>query len=715
MLRSGPNAPGAGAVVAMLCCVAALLCSAAAPAAASAADERRYELVSPAVKGGGDVMVVTSRTRAAAGGDAAAFSSLAGFGDVRGSGLSTEYLSERSGVPGTSGWTTHGITPRQPPLTIIGAFQGLDSNYAMMTPDLSGGVYRSFRPLGDTPDVSDIQNLYVRDDLLSAGEGSFQIATDPGSPVQGSLFTPPSAVPMVAGMSADASHIAFESSLNLAPGADGSDVKLYEWAGGAPRLVGILPDGTPAPSSQSGQGVTLSARHNVSHPVSDDGSRIFFQAPAGEEGNVYVRINGTASVQLNVSERSVPEVAQGASLRAATPDGMHAFFVTGEQLVDGDTDGSTDLYEYDATRPPGGRLTLVSQSREPADTHSVRDVIGVSDDGDVVYFISAGQLVAGEPLLGADRGIYVWHDGTIRFIGSFGNPTDSDLNALGASWGFVISTSNGRVTPDGRHLMFVATSDVGLRGRGGFGGYDHGTTCTTDAAVSPCRELYVYSADTGQLRCASCNPTGATATADALTAVVVGGSNSFASSHVSHALSDDGRWAFFTTGEALVPEDTNGRLDAYTYDAATGTPHLVSSGKSTNDSYFLDAGASGRDVFFATRERLVGWDVDDNYDLYDARIGGGFPEPPAALPSCPGDACQGAPPAAPAIVQGGSSGFHGEGNVAKHLRARRARHGRRCTHRARRRLAHRGRHRCVKRRRARKTGSNGRVVRGESK
>lgn len=712
MLRSGPNALCTRAVAAMLCCIAALLCSAATPAGASSADARRYELVSPVVKGGGDVMVVTSRTRAAASGDAAAFSSLAGFGDVRGSGLSTEYLSRRDGVPGTSGWTTHGITPRQPPLTIIGAFQGLDSNYAMMTPDLSAGVYRSFRPLSDTPDVSDIQNLYVRDDLLSPGDGNFQIATDPGSPVQGLLFTPPPAVPMVAGISANASHIAFESSLNLAPGAAGGEVKLYEWAGGAPRLVGILPDGTPAPSSQAGEGAALPARHNVSHPVSDDGSRIFFQAPAGQEGNIYVRIDGTTSVQLNASERSVPDTPQGASLRAVTPDGMHAFFVTGEQLVDGDTDGSTDLYEYDATRPLGHRLTLISRAGEPSDIHSVRDVIGVSDDGDFVYFISAGQLVAGEPLLGANRGIYVWHDGTIRFIGSFGNPTDSDLNALGSTWTFVNSTSNGRVTPDGRHLMFMTTTDIGLRGRGGFSGYDQGSTCTTDAAASPCRELYVYGADTGQLRCASCNARSATATADALTAVVVGGSNSFASSHVSHALSDDGRWAFFTTGEALVPEDTNGRLDAYAYDAETGTPHLLSSGRSTYDSYFLDAGASGRDAFFATRERLVGWDVDDNYDLYDARVGGGFPEPPVAPPSCPGDACQGAPPAPPAIVQGASSGFHGRGNVAGHLRAR---HARRCRHGTRRRLVRRGKQRCVKRRRARKTGSNGRVVRGESK
>lgn len=248
MLRSGPDALRAGAVAAMLFCVAAVLCIAAGTASGSSADQRRYELVSPPVKNGGDVMVATSRTRAATSGDAAAFSSLAGFGDIKGSGLSTEYLSRRVGVPGTQGWATHGISPRQPSLTIIGAFLGFDSNYAMMTPDLSAGVYRAFRPLGDTPNVADVQNLYVRNDLLIPGDGSYQVVTDPGSPVQGFLVPPPSTVPMVAGISTDGSHIAFESSLNLAPGATGRTstsmsgwAALRDWSGscptGRPRLA----------------------------------------------------------------------------------------------------------------------------------------------------------------------------------------------------------------------------------------------------------------------------------------------------------------------------------------------------------------------------------------------------------------------------------------------------------------------------------------------
>ena len=45
---------------------------------------------------------------------------------------------------------------------------------------------------------------------------------------------------------------------------------------------------------------------------------------------------------------------------------------------------------------------------------------------------------------------------------------------------------------------------------------------------------------------------------------------------------------------------------------------------------FLDASASGDDVFFATRERLAPTDTDELVDVYDARVDGGFPAPTAA-------------------------------------------------------------------------------------
>ena len=88
----------------------------------------------------------------------------------------------------------------------------------------------------------------------------------------------------------------------------------------------------------------------------------------------------------------------------------------------------------------------------------------------------------------------------------------------------------------------------------------------------------------------------------------------------------------------------------------SGTVQLLSSGRDASDSWFLDASASGDDAFFVTRERLVGWDTDSAYDLYDARVGGGLPRaaaPPA--PSCDGDACRGVGHAAPPVGERSAS------------------------------------------------------------
>jgi hypothetical protein len=192
----------------------------------------------------------------------------------------------------------------------------------------------------------------------------------------------------------------------------------------------------------------------------------------------------------------------------------------------------------------------------------------------------------------------------------------------------------------------MATQEDGFRGRDGYAGYDHGT-----CGGGPCREFFLYSAASGRLVCVTCNPLSRVATADAQTDVLAGGAGSPPLQHLSHALSDDGSRVFFSTPEALVAQDSNGKWDAYEYDVATATLHLISTGKDPADSYFMDASPDGRDVFFTTRERLVGWDIDQNYDLYDARVDGGFPEPVAPPVPCAGETCR-----APAALPPGFSG-----------------------------------------------------------
>src|SRR6185312_5144054 len=100
------------------------------------------------------------------------------------------------------------------------------------------------------------------------------------------------------------------------------------------------------------------------------------------------------------------------------------------------------------------------------------------------------------------------------------------------------------------------------------------------------------------------------------------------------------------------------------FDPLRGGCHfLVSPAKSNGENFFIDASSSGRDVFFSTRTALTGWDTNENYDVYDYREGGGFPEPPPPPPICEGEgACKGpatTPPSAPSPV---TPSFNGPGN-----------------------------------------------------
>jgi hypothetical protein len=282
-------------------------------------------------------------------------------------------------------------------------------------------------------------------------------------------------------------------------------------------------------------------------------------------------------------------------------------------------------------------------------------------------------------------------------IGRLNDGRDTDINRP-SDWNLL--TLQARVTPNGHQLLFASHSGIGLTGR------DHRVTCGTlldPVGNNPCQALYVYNADDGSTICVSCDPSGGPVTANATTNVRVLYGGALTTWHLSHPFSDDGRKVFFSTTAALVPGDSNGKVDAYEWEAQGagdctrpgGCISLLSSGTDPADSYFMDASTTGDDVFILTRQQLAGWDRDQNYDLYDARVGGGFPEPTPAAPACSGDACQGPASAAPARTVPPTSGFEGAGNVRGSLKARKVKCKRGFV-----RKKVRGKARCVKKRRA---------------
>jgi hypothetical protein len=652
-------------------------------------DNRAWEMVSPPEKNGGDVMVHTQRVQAAVAGDAMQFSSLSAFAGALGTGVSTDYVAVRDEAEGR--WETHAITPPQESMPLQAVTHGKDPIYeGDLAPDLSKGLVRvnpSDPPLtAGAPNVTKLQNLYLRDDLRTPGAGSYTLMSDSLAPQP----TVNDYSPRFAAASNDYSHVVFDSTLNLTADASGNDFKAYEWvdngATGTVRLAGVLPDGSPAPSSSGEKGV----RAYRPETISDDGSSILFTSPAGLSGQLYMRIDGTSTVHLNKSEKTAPEGPQAARFQVAAADHSRIFFITSAHLIDADTDNCVDLYMYDATLPESDphNLTRISEDKEPADgvCAGLSGVMGASADGQTIYFFASKQMVPGASLGPVGSGLmYMWRDGELRYIGSVAD-SGSDVvnNNIADDGGVNLNPTNARVTPDGDHLLFQSRSGEWLTG------HHHGT-CGSEG----CRQFYLYDAEATDsaeaLVCISCRPNGAPSTTNAsqATAVANGGANS--GSRLPEPLSVDGRFVSFDTGEALVPHDTNGRRDVYRYDAEGGQLSLLSGGgEESGDSYFLDASANGEDVFFGSRSQLSGWDFDQAFDIYDARVDGGLPEPPAPAPACIGDACQPSPMELSDATPSSSS-FSGSGNQSSGRPI-----SRRCP-KGKRAVKARGKTRCVKR------------------
>ncbi len=188
------------------------------------------------------------------------------------------------------------------------------------------------------------------------------------------------------------------------------------------------------------------------------------------------------------------------------------------------------------------------------------------------------------------------------------------------------ATGTARTSADGTELAFLSAAKLT--------GFDpKGTT-----------EVYIYSTS-GGLRCVSCNATGAKPLGPAsIPGAVANGASLRA--YKPRVLTDSGSRLFFETKDALVAADTNGGPDVYQWEAqgigscatAGGCVELISTGHAGDGASFIDASADGSDVYFTTEASLVAGDPG-GLDLYDARVGGGFPAPPSPIP-CVGDDCQ---------------------------------------------------------------------------
>ena len=631
--------------------------------------------------------------RAAADGDSVAYVAQPGAGGNGngGQGLGNQFLATRDPQ---HGWQVATITPDN-----LESESVTNVEFESFSPDLSLGALWSSEPAladraqprGPTP----CHVLYSR----TAGAGTSQYhalfteTTTPGHcGFAGNQTAGLRQALRFAGGNEGApgvaqySHLIFQTPAPLTPDAlesppvtqqedeegKGGD-NLYESLGGELQLINVLPGGAPDPNAVFGstpESPELGKYSDLGGAISADGSRILWSDVSS--GDLYVREHTGEAGAVTVPVSPGAATFMGASPQGATPAGYDVFYsegAAGEQtLWRFDFERYREaldvkkLSEAQALAEAREQLLATGLSGEKAD---VRGVLGVSRDGSFVYFVAGAVLAENENAqhakasLGEDN-LYVLHEGRTEFIATLTGADDSferdyfsTRTQLG-DWLPDVGERTAQVTPDGRALVFMSTSSL------------------TGYASGGAFEVYAYQAgaagSAGTLFCASCSPSGASLTPGKGASFLP---VSFHSSFMRRWISDDGSRVFFDTAQPLVPHDSNGRQDVYEWEreGTAGCPtatsrfggcvSLISGGDSSDVSFFLDADATGDNVFFTTRPQLTAQDTAGQTELYDARVNGGFPQTSTA---CTGSGCQGAPPAPPGFATPASTTFSGAGN-----------------------------------------------------
>jgi hypothetical protein len=362
------------------------------------------------------------------------------------------------------------------------------------------------------------------------------------------------------------------------------------------------------------------------HSISEDGSRVFFEAVPGkkcreEASDLYMRVNGSETIDIGAyrflaadtvgsrvlletdtgtpetvlydtesgSGRTLPELA---GVRLSTANLVVSAGFDSMYYFDG-----TGLYRYDVS---GQKLEyLVPISLDSAALNRLE--LTVSSDGRYVYFNGGVGGMAAEGIYRYDNDEHVVECVSCASsfdpepkLPSFMTGADSDPKINGA---MPLDTS---VSGNGDYAFFTTPAALVPEDNDGeipIDKTESGEYADTGGAASPSSDIYEWRAG-GVHGCA--------------------------------------------------------QLD--------GCLALITAGHGGFKSLLLGTADEGRDVLIYTREKLLGQDTDTSGDIYDVREGGGFAPPPPRPTECEADACS-TPPSAPNDVTPSSFTFTGVGNV----------------------------------------------------
>jgi len=321
--------------------------------------------------------------------------------------------------------------------------------------------------------------------------------------------------------------------------------------------------------------------------ISNDGSYVVFESDATNlvegdtngAGDIFLRDTQTGTVSLISNAANGTEsdgTSYGASINA---DGRYvAFYSAATNLVDGDTNGTLDIFVRDTQ---AGTVSIISNAADgtEGDGTSFTHRQAISADGRYVAFVSfAATLVDVDTNSTLDVFVRDTQAGTVSLISNAADGTEGNSAA-----GYPV------ISADGRYVAFYSAA-----------------TNLVDGDTNGAGDIFLRDTQTGTVSLIS----------NAADGTESDGESAYPT------LSADGRYvAFVSFAATLVDVDTNSTLDVFVRDTQAGTVTLISNAASgteaDGDSDIPSISGNGQYVAFrSAATNLVAGDTNAKKDIF---------------------------------------------------------------------------------------------------
>ncbi|MHB0856542.1 MAG: hypothetical protein ACYC5M_03110 [Anaerolineae bacterium] len=385
-------------------------------------------------------------------------------------------------------------------------------------------------------------------------------------------------------LSADGRYVAFESSAsNLVSGDGQPDVFVHDRQSGATTRVSVASDGAQDTGGSFAHSLSADGRY-----VAFDSANNLVAGDTNGSSDVFVH-DRQSGATTRVSVASDGAQGNGGSFAPSlSADGRYvAFDSWASNLVSGDTNFRVHVFVHDRQ---SGATTLVSVASDGAQgNHNSYDSALSADGRYVAFFSDASNLVAGDTNYRNDIFVHDRQSGATTRV----SVASDGAQGVEGSW-------NPSLSADGRYVAFA--SDASNLVAGDTNGW---------------WDVFVHDRQSG-----------ATTRVSVASDDAQGNHNSY-----DPALSADGRYvAFFSNASNLVAGDTNGTGDVFVHDRQSGATTRVSlasdGAQGVEGSWEPSLSADGRYVAFASdASNLVAGDTNGWYDVFVHDRQGGIVDP----------------------------------------------------------------------------------------